>query len=94
MLKEVHFNGWYGHEVIVQLDKLYGSIGIEAAIMLVRSLTSGDWRKLISSMRDYNKFFNEFLGNVLRTYTPDLLADIFYAASKPDNHYRKRVFIH
>ena len=48
VLEEVLYNGWYGREVIVQLDKLYGSIGVEAAIMLVRSLTSGDRRKLIS----------------------------------------------
>ena len=94
MLEEVLYNGWYGREVIVQLDKLYGSIGVEAAMMLVRSLTSGDWRKLISSRRDYNKFFNEFLNNVLKTYTPDQLAALFYAASILDNNYRERVFNH
>ena len=94
VLEEVLYNGWYGREVIVQLDKLYGSIGVEAAMMLVRSLTSGDWRKLISSRRDYNKFFNEFLNNVLKTYTPDQLAALFYAASILDNNYRERVFNH
>ena len=77
VLEEVLYNGWYGREVIVQLDKLYGSIGVEAAIMLVRSLTSGDCRKLISSKRDYNKFFNEFLSNVLKAYTPYQLAALF-----------------
>ena len=94
VLEEVLYNGWYGREVIVQLDKLYGSIGVEAAIMLVRSLTSGDRRKLISSKRDYNKFFNEFLSNVLKAYTPDQLAALFYAASILDNNYRERVFNH
>ena len=40
---------------------LYVCIAVEAAIMLVRSLTSGDWPKLISSKRDYKTFFNEFV---------------------------------
>ena len=60
--------------------------------MLVRSLTSGDRRKLIRAKRDYNKFFNEFLSNVLKAYTPDQLAALFYAGSILDNNYRERVF--
>ena len=94
VLEEVLYNGRYGREVIVQLDKLDGSIGVEAAIMLVRSLTSGYWRKLISSNRDYNKFFNKFFSNVLKAYTPDQLAALFYAASILDNNYRERLFNH
>ena len=52
VLEELFYNSWYGCEVIVQLDKLYGSICVEAAIMLVKSLISGDWRKLITSKTD------------------------------------------
>ena len=42
--EEVLYNHWYGREVIVQPDKVYGGIGIEAAIIMVRALTSGEWR--------------------------------------------------
>ena len=94
VLEEVFCNGWYSREVIFQLDKLYGSIRVEAAIMLIRSVTSGEWRKLISSKRDYNKFFNELLSNVLKAYTPDQYAALFYAASILDYNYREKVFNH
>ena len=60
--------------------------------MVVRSLTTGDWRKLISSKKDYNKFFNEFLNNDLNAYTPDQLAAIFHADSTLETNYRERVF--
>ena len=62
--------------------------------MLVRSLTNGHWRKLISSRRYYIRFFNEFLSNVLKAYTLDQLAALFYAASILNNNYRERVFKH
>ena len=93
-LEEVLYNGWSGREVIVQLDKLYGTIGNKAAIRQVRSLTSGEWRKLISSKSHYINFFNELLSNVFKAYTPDLLAALFFAASILDNNHRERVFNH
>ena len=50
VLEMVYYNVWYGLVVLHQLDKLYGSIGVEPAIRMVISLTRVDWPKLISSM--------------------------------------------
>ena len=91
VLEEVLYNGWYGRQVLVNLEKLYGTIGVEAAVILAKSLTSGKWRNGIHSNRDYNKFFNEFYCNVLKEYTADEVADIFYAASVSDPTYGERI---
>ena len=37
VLEEVLYNGWYDRHLIVHLVKLYGNIGVEAAIRQVRS---------------------------------------------------------
>ena len=91
VLEEVLYNGWYGRQVLVNLEKLYGTIGVEAAVILAKSLTSGKWRNGIHSKRDYNKFFNEFYCNVLKVYTADEVAAIFYAASVSDSTYGERI---
>ena len=91
VLEEVLYNGWYGRQVLVNLEKLYGTIGVEAAVILAKSLTSGKWRNGIHSKRDYNKFFNEFYCNVLKVYTADQVAAIFYAASVSDTTYGERI---
>ena len=91
VLEEVLYNGWYGRQVLVNLEKLYGTIGVEAAVILAKSLTSGKWRNGIYSKRDYNKFFNEFYCNVLKVYTADQVAAIFYAASVSDTTYGERI---
>ena len=73
---------------------LYVCIAVEAAIMLVRSLTSGDWPKLINSKRYYKKFFNEFVSTVRKAFFPDLLPALFDGASIMESNHRERVFNH
>ena len=41
VLEEVLYNDWYGRQVLVNLEKLYGTIGVEADVILAKSLTSG-----------------------------------------------------
>ena len=91
VMEEVLYNQWYGREVLVNLQKLFGTIGVEAAVILAKSLTTGKWRNGIQSKRDYNKFFNEFYCNVLKVYSPEQVAAIFYAASITDSKYGERV---
>ena len=44
VMEEVLYNQWYGREVLVNLQKLFGTIGVEAAVILAKSLTTGKWR--------------------------------------------------
>ena len=91
VMEEVLYNQWYGREVLVNLQKLFGTIGVEAAVIMAKSLTTGKWRNGIQSKREYNKFFNEFYCNVLKVYSPEQVAAIFYAASITDATYGERV---
>ena len=44
VMEEVLYNQWYGREVLVNLQKLFGTIGVEAAVIMAKSLTTGKWR--------------------------------------------------
>ena len=75
----------------MKLQNVFGTIGVEAADILAKSLTIGKWRNRIQSKRDYHKFFNAFYCNLPKVYYPEQVAAIFYAASITDTKYVERV---
>ena len=91
VMKKVLCNQWYGCEVLVNLQMLFGTIGVEAAVILAKSLTTEKLRNGIQSKKNYNMLFKEFYCNVLKVYFPEQVAAIFYATSITDCKYGERV---
>ena len=68
----------------MHLQLLLGSNAVEAAVIMAKSFTTGEWRNGIQSKREYSTFFNEFYCIVFKVYSPEQVAAIIYAASITD----------